>query len=147
MTMSVCWRCGLKLDDTAAPCPSCGALREARPAGSGNETAAGPACAPAPPRPEGAQGVYLPYHSDCAFKKSIGAVSASSMALALVSLFFNYYGLVGLAAAGLGVIACLRANSRNTRAGKGTAIVAIVLGLISSVYMYMIGLPLFGMIY
>ena len=118
-----CTKCGKEIPEGAAFCPFCGAARAAAPgAGSGEGT-------PAPP----AGGDYArPVNQSPIRKAPYNLLCILGLVISLISLVFNYFGLVGLGGIIVSVIGLVLCNRRREN-GRILGALGVLFGAVSVV--------------
>ena len=107
-----CKNCGVKLEENARFCPNCGANQK-------EETVI-----------ENRQAEYTPEYKKA---PSYNTMAIVGFVISLISLFLNFFGLVGIAAVITSVIGLNKINTSYEN-GKALAIIGIVIGAASVLY-------------
>ena len=112
-----CQKCGKEIEANSPFCPECGATQDMSARGN---------VPPAPPPPQ-AQ-VHQPSASG-----SYNGLAVAGFVVSLVSLFINFWGIIGIVGLILSAFGMQKVKLLNQK-GRGLAIAGLVIGIISAVW-------------
>ena len=117
-----CIKCGKEIPDNSVFCPVCGAKQD------GTPQAAGAGSAPSDARTDYAQ----PVNQSPIRKAQYNLLCILGLVISLISLVFNYFGLVGLGGVIVSVIGVVLCNRRKEN-GRILGVLGILFGAVSVV--------------
>ena len=129
-----CFKCGKEIPDSSAFCPFCGTRQESVPQAAAGPAAPSPAAAdpePAavPPRTDYAQ----PINQSPIRKAQYNLLCILGLVISAISLFFNYFGLVGLGGTIVSVIGLIHCN-RKKENGRILGVLGVIFGAFSIIH-------------
>ena len=120
-----CFKCGKEIPDNSAFCPFCGAKQEsAAPSAPASDVEAKPAAAPS------GAGYAQPVNTSPIKKAQYNLLCILGMVISLISLVFNYFGLVGLGGIIVSVIGLVLCSRRKEN-GRIMGVLGVFFGAFS----------------